>query len=424
TPKMRDNSDCAIWKGVQAVNWKNYKVDTFDNSIPKGNIRILVNVSGPYVHLMFKSQSKNALAEDEVLLKEIKMCLERIGRKIRNYQNKRINRENTKKRSKVIEKFIPIFITSLMEIANKQTLEKSVTAESLERLLKDRLDGRMENIIEIPTNTESLTTSASMTISSSQNQEDVNKEKVEESNNVPSSRSTSEISKSEPINLIQERVIHEKHVDTRLHQRTLTSNFTEKDSITSESRNSPSLAIKKSSSSISSSTKKAVVPVSLSGKEATSSSRNSKKSIKLRNSTVISRGKPKISLKKSIPSKKSISIKKLSNKKSLKSPNKKITYRNETKPLIKPKTVAFQDRPVKKLTKPKSTISLLSADTVIKAFKEDQWYNIKDLLKELKITDIKDARYLHLKIKQLTREKRLLISVKSGKQYYKLNTNK
>ena len=112
TPKMRDNSDCAIWKGCQSVNWKNYKLDTFDNGIPKGNIRILVNVSGPYVHLMFKSQSKNALAEDEVLLKEIKFCLEAVGRKIRNYQNRKTTRENRRKRSKVIEKYIPIFVSS------------------------------------------------------------------------------------------------------------------------------------------------------------------------------------------------------------------------------------------------------------------------------------------------------------------------
>ena len=65
TPKLRDSSDCAIWKAVQLVNWKNYKVDSFDNGIPRGELRILVNVSGPFVHLMFKSQSKNALAENE-----------------------------------------------------------------------------------------------------------------------------------------------------------------------------------------------------------------------------------------------------------------------------------------------------------------------------------------------------------------------
>ncbi|MFX1447241.1 MAG: hypothetical protein ACFFCG_03810, partial [Promethearchaeota archaeon] len=91
TPKLRDSADCAITKAVQSVNWKNYKLDTYDNNLPKGPIKLIVNVSGPYVHLMFKSQSKNALAEDEDLLKEIKFCLEAIGRRLRVYLNRKAN---------------------------------------------------------------------------------------------------------------------------------------------------------------------------------------------------------------------------------------------------------------------------------------------------------------------------------------------
>ncbi|MFX0106417.1 MAG: hypothetical protein ACFE75_13155, partial [Candidatus Hodarchaeota archaeon] len=51
TPKLRDSADCAITKAVQAVNWKNYNLDTYDNNLPKGPIKLLVNVSGPFVHL-------------------------------------------------------------------------------------------------------------------------------------------------------------------------------------------------------------------------------------------------------------------------------------------------------------------------------------------------------------------------------------
>ena len=46
--------------------------------------------------------------------------------------------------------------------------------------------------------------------------------------------------------------------------------------------------------------------------------------------------------------------------------------------------------------------------------------DIKQIIKALHITDIKDARYLQLKLRQLTREKKLLISLKTGKTYYKL----
>ncbi|MHA1391669.1 MAG: hypothetical protein ACTSQT_05450, partial [Promethearchaeota archaeon] len=46
TPKLRDSADCAITKAVQSVNWKNYKLDVYDNNLPKGPIKLLVNVSG------------------------------------------------------------------------------------------------------------------------------------------------------------------------------------------------------------------------------------------------------------------------------------------------------------------------------------------------------------------------------------------
>ena len=85
TPKLRDNSDCAIWKAVGSVNWKNYKLDAFDNGLPRGKVRVIVNVSGPFVHVMFKSQSKQALADDETLKREVQLALEEVGRKLRSY---------------------------------------------------------------------------------------------------------------------------------------------------------------------------------------------------------------------------------------------------------------------------------------------------------------------------------------------------
>jgi DNA topoisomerase VI B subunit len=119
TPKLRDSADCAITKAVQSVNWKNYKLETYDNNLPKGPIKLLVNVSGPFVHLMFKSQSKNALAEDENLIKEIKFCLESIGRRLRIYINRRASIHQTEKRASLIERYIPIFSQSIYNIASK-----------------------------------------------------------------------------------------------------------------------------------------------------------------------------------------------------------------------------------------------------------------------------------------------------------------
>ncbi|MFX1301921.1 MAG: DNA topoisomerase VI subunit B [Promethearchaeota archaeon] len=141
TPKLRDSADCAITKAVQAVNWKNYNVDTYDNNLPKGPIKLLVNVSGPFVHLMFKSQSKNALADDEDLIKEIKFCLEAIGRRLRIYLNRKASLRKSEKRASLIEKYIPLFVKSLYNIASQgESIHKS-------KLDKKELEALMRNAI-------------------------------------------------------------------------------------------------------------------------------------------------------------------------------------------------------------------------------------------------------------------------------------
>jgi DNA topoisomerase VI B subunit len=138
TPKLRDSADCAITKAVQSVNWKNYKLDTYDNNLPKGPIKLLVNVSGPYVHLMFKSQSKNALADDEELIKEIKYCLEAIGRRLRTYLNRKATIHKRQKRASLIEQYIPTFVESIYNIISQgeSKYKEKISKEELESLMK------------------------------------------------------------------------------------------------------------------------------------------------------------------------------------------------------------------------------------------------------------------------------------------------
>ncbi|HUW90762.1 MAG TPA: hypothetical protein VMV43_09600 [Candidatus Nanopelagicaceae bacterium] len=141
TPKLRDSADCVITKAVQSVNWKNYKLDVYDNNLPKGPIKLLVNVSGPYVHLMFKSQSKNALAEDEELLKEIKFCLEAIGRRLRVYLNRKANIRKSEKRAGLIERYIPIFVQSAFNIVSQGggKYKGKISQNELENLMKNAI---------------------------------------------------------------------------------------------------------------------------------------------------------------------------------------------------------------------------------------------------------------------------------------------
>ncbi|TXT67044.1 MAG: DNA topoisomerase VI, subunit B [Promethearchaeota archaeon] len=149
TPKLRDTAGCAITYAVKSVNWKNYNLDSFDNGLPKGPIKLLVNVSGPYVHLMFKSQSKNSLAEDENLMDEIKYCLEAIGRRLRVYLNRRAQIRRKEKRANLIEKYIPKFVESLYNIAQEGSKYKEkISKEELETLITAPIKKGVSDVID------------------------------------------------------------------------------------------------------------------------------------------------------------------------------------------------------------------------------------------------------------------------------------
>jgi DNA topoisomerase-6 subunit B len=140
-PKLRDNSDCATWKSTATVNWKNYKVQSFDNGIPRGPMMVFIHVCGAYVHVMFKGQSKQALAEDEVLLREIKLALEDAGRRFRRYITRRETARRKAKRAGILAMYADQFAQSLATIANDGKRKPLFDAEVVARKIRDSITG-------------------------------------------------------------------------------------------------------------------------------------------------------------------------------------------------------------------------------------------------------------------------------------------
>jgi DNA topoisomerase-6 subunit B len=140
-PKLRDNSDCATWKATASVNWKNYKLDVFDNGIPRGPVMLFIHVCGAYVHVMFKGQSKQALAEDEVLIREIKLALEDTGRKFRSFITRRDTAQRKAKRAGILAMYADQFAHSLVTIANDGKRKKLFDAEVVAQKLRDAISG-------------------------------------------------------------------------------------------------------------------------------------------------------------------------------------------------------------------------------------------------------------------------------------------
>ncbi len=368
TPKLRDSADCAITKAVQSVNWKNYKLDTYDNNLPKGPIKLLVNVSGPYVHLMFKSQSKNALADDEDLLKEIKFCLEAIGRRLRVYLNRKANIRKKERRAGLIEKYIPIFVKSTYNIISQGDgkYKGKISEKELEKLMKDAIG------VKLPTK---LT---------EKKPEPIVKEEVDKGIYKKVEVKWEETSEKEEILL--ETITPSQKVLT---ERTL-RNWTINELREYSAENN------------------IVVPS------------------KIRKEDIINiiqefykKGKPKEVTPLIKEVKKPLKIE----------PVKPGTFAEKRKQLqiakgeAKPQPIAKKEptvrvqRPQPQLTQ--TQLPIITTDKITAALSEE-WQPITSLIFKMKIKDMMDARFLQIKLKELERKGLVLVNTKMGKKHWKL----
>lgn len=137
TPKLRDNSDCAIWKAASSVNWRNYRMDVASNGLPTGPVRLVANVVGPFVHLIFKAQSKQALAEDDLLLRELKLAFEEVGRKLRRHIVRVIARREQERRADVLLRYSRMVAQSLVNIQSTDSKMSKNQLENLPQQLED-----------------------------------------------------------------------------------------------------------------------------------------------------------------------------------------------------------------------------------------------------------------------------------------------
>jgi DNA topoisomerase-6 subunit B len=102
---------------------------------------VFIHVAGAYVHVMFKGQSKQALAEDEVLLREIKLALEDAGRRFRRFITRRETAQRKAKRAGILAMYADQFAESLVSIANSGRRKGKFDAEMIASRLRDSITG-------------------------------------------------------------------------------------------------------------------------------------------------------------------------------------------------------------------------------------------------------------------------------------------
>lgn len=142
-PLLYQQGACAITKSIIGTNWRGYGLSQSKGTLPSGPVVIVVHMASVWVP--FTSESKEALAHYPEIIKQIKLALQEIGRKLWQYVNKKrkINFES-KKRS-YIETYIPYVGEALKEILDLSEADEKRTEKFLKEALEKKR-GKLEDI--------------------------------------------------------------------------------------------------------------------------------------------------------------------------------------------------------------------------------------------------------------------------------------
>lgn len=127
-PLLYQSGDCAISKAVSQVDWKRYGLP--GDKIPEGPVVIFVHFASVWVP--FTSESKEAIANYSVIIKEIKLALQDCARKLGLYLSGVRRAERIAQKKQIFEKYAHDTAVAISELTGeaeekiKETIMKIV----------------------------------------------------------------------------------------------------------------------------------------------------------------------------------------------------------------------------------------------------------------------------------------------------------
>lgn len=147
-PLLYQQGACAGTKAVQSMNWKPYGLQQSRGGLPAGPCSIVVHIASVWVP--FTSESKEAIAHYPEILKEMRLALQEVGRKLGTYVNKKKRVGVELKKRSFIEKYMPHIADALVKLLDLPETRKEIIETNLKKILeKDR--GKLDDMKFDPT---------------------------------------------------------------------------------------------------------------------------------------------------------------------------------------------------------------------------------------------------------------------------------
>ena len=133
-PLLYQQGGCGITKAITSINWKPYGLQQPGSSIPIGPISIAIHLASVWVP--FTSESKEAIAHYDELIKEAKLALQEAGRQLGKYVAKKQRTKLEMRKRGFIQKYIPKLAEATGLILDLKKEDTAIMEAQLEKLLE------------------------------------------------------------------------------------------------------------------------------------------------------------------------------------------------------------------------------------------------------------------------------------------------
>ncbi len=132
-PLLYQQSACAITRAAIQVNWRNYGLQQPKGALPLGPMVVLVHVASVWVP--YTSESKEAIAAYDEIIKEIQLGLQACGRRLAHYlsHEKQLRREYQHRQR--LASYLPHIGGALQDILGLSDEEREATEQRLDEAI-------------------------------------------------------------------------------------------------------------------------------------------------------------------------------------------------------------------------------------------------------------------------------------------------
>ncbi len=116
-PLLYQQGGCALTKAVASVNWKNYGLNQSKDELPASPVVILIHLAS--TNVPYTSESKEAVAAIPEIVDEVRLALQEVGRRLKEYIDRKERHRKRKKKEEAIGKIIPLIAKKAAEVLGR-----------------------------------------------------------------------------------------------------------------------------------------------------------------------------------------------------------------------------------------------------------------------------------------------------------------